>query len=126
MATKTWAILLVLGTTVLMSIAQIFYKFGANKIGEIPFYFNYFIVIGLIIYILSATLLLFSLKYGELSVIYPLVGASYIWVAIFSAYFFNETFNTLKIIGIIVIIIGVIFVGIGGKYKCKQPQCTPF
>lgn len=107
--TKAAAIILVLICTVLTSIAQIFYKLAGNKL-SFDFYSiltNYYIYIGLVIYAIAAVLLIYALKNGELSVIYPMISTSYIWVILLSYFIFSETINAFKWIGVFIIIIGV-------------------
>ena len=117
MATKLWAFGLVLFCTVLTSTAQIFYKLGANKLefNLISLIINYHLMIGMLIYGVGAVLLLTALKGGELSVLYPVIATSYVWVSLLSAHFFNDPLNFYKWAGIITIIIGISFIGLGSK-----------
>ena len=87
--TKTWAIFLIAFTTILTSIGQVFFKFGANKLefNFLAIIQNYTLFIGLIIYIIAAVLVVISLKYGELSILYPIISLSYIWVSLLSIFF---------------------------------------
>ena|SRR3989338_2014008 len=117
MATKLWAILLVLFCTAITTSAQIFYKLGANnlKFDLFSLVTNYNLIAGLGLYAVGATLLIIALKGGELSVLYPIIATSYIWVIFASVYFFNEQTNLLKWLGIICIIIGVSIIDYGSK-----------
>ena len=117
MATKTWAILLVIFCTVITSTAQVFYKFGANNLKYDIFSLitNYSLITGLGLYAIGAALLIIALKGGELSVLYPIIATSYIWVTIASSYFFNEPINSFKWIGIVFVIIGVSIISYGSK-----------
>ena len=56
-----------------------------------------------------------ALKHGELSLLYPIISLSYVWVAILSVLIFHETMNALKIAGICVIMIGVAVLGRGSR-----------
>jgi multidrug transporter EmrE-like cation transporter len=117
--TKPWAIALVIISTLLNATAQIFYKIGASNLTPnlSSIITNYPLLLGLLIYGISACLLIVSLKYGELSVLYPIVATGYIWVTLASAYFFNEQLNNFKIAAILTIIIGIFFIGLGSKEK---------
>ena len=104
-------------TTLLTSTAQVFYKFGTNNLslsfeGIIT---NYYLITGLLIYGIGAAMLLYALKHGVLSVLYPIISTSYIWVLFLSAYFFSEPINFWKVIGIFSIVCGVSFIGFGAK-----------
>lgn len=67
---------------------------------------------GIFYYGISTVLFLIALKFGELSIIYPLVSMSYVWVAILSMVKLNERLNKYKIAGISLIMLGVVFLGL--------------
>ena len=118
MKTRTSGILLILFTAILISIGQLLLKAGVHKL-ELNLFgllTNYILILGVIVYFTSATLLIFALKFGELSLLYPLFATSYIWVSLLSPRFFeSDSMNLLKWIGVFVIIIGVMFIGFRGK-----------
>jgi len=124
MPTKTSAIILMIFCTALTSFAQVFYKKGASllEFNIISIITNYFIIIGLILYILGAVIMVYAFKKGEVTVLYPIVALSYIWVSLLSVYFFSEIMNTYKWIGITAIIIGISFIGFGDKYSKPNPE----
>ena len=70
---------------------------------------------GLSLYGLFTLLLIFALRDGELSIIYPVIALNYVWVTILSLIFFNETMNPFKAIGILVIMVGVVILGRGSQ-----------
>ena len=120
MKTKWWAIGLVVLTTVLTSAGQVLYKFGTNKVAllEMPaildYILNTFIISGLLVYGIGAVMLILALKHGELSVLYPIIATSYIWVSLLSVYFFQEGMNPYKWLGVGAVVIGVSLIGYGG------------
>jgi drug/metabolite transporter (DMT)-like permease len=113
MATKLWAIALVLFCTLLTSSAQIFYKFAVDKLewNILSIITNYYLIIGLLLYVIGAILLIISFRGGEVSVLYPIIATSYIWVSILSIYFFHEMMNNIKWIGVFIIVAGVALLG---------------
>ena len=113
--TATWAMALVFFFTFLTSTAQLFYKLGADKLkfDLMALATNYPLLLGAGLYVISAILLMIALRGGELSVLYPLVSLSYVWVSLLSIFFLNEQMNPLKWMGVCVIIIGVSYIGIG-------------
>ncbi|MBD3164850.1 EamA family transporter [Candidatus Woesearchaeota archaeon] len=119
MKTKIWAIILMILVTFLTSSAQIFYKIGANKLEFrfISIITNYSLLIGIFLYMAGAILMITAFKGGELSVLYPIVATSYIWVGLLSYFIFNESLNVYRWIGIFSIFFGVVFVGMGSKDK---------
>ena len=68
---------------------------------------------GLALYGLGAALMVLALRHGELSVLYPLISLSYVWVAILSVVVFGEIMNVYKIAGICAIMAGVGVLGSG-------------
>jgi len=115
--TKRWAIGLVVVCTLFTSFAQIFYKFGADMLSFdlISIITNWPIIIGIILYGTAAILLIVALKAGEVSVLYPIIATSYIWVSLLSMFFFGEVINLYKWVGMIFIFFGVILVAKGGR-----------
>lgn len=113
--TALWAMALVFFFTFLTSTAQLFYKLGADKLKFDIFALitNYPLIIGAMLYVISAILLMVALRGGELSVLYPIVSLSYVWVSLLSIFFLHEQMNPWKWAGVCVIIIGVSYIGLG-------------
>lgn len=74
---------------------------------------NYYLIAGFLFYALGTILFIPALKGGELSILYPLVATTYIWVSLWSIKFLKERMNKQKWIGVLLVIIGVIFIGLG-------------
>ncbi len=117
MATKLWAALLVLFTTLLTSSAQILWKLGSKTLAFDPVSIltNYYFIGGILIYLVAGSLLIFSLRGGEVSVLYPIIATSYIWVSLLSSRFLNEQMNFFKWLGVLAIIAGIASIGFGSK-----------
>ncbi len=116
MATKMRAIGLVLFCALVTAIAQVLWKVGAkNFTFSWSLFLNYHIILGFVLYGIGALLLIIALKNGELSVLYPIIATSYIWVSLFSMYFLHEILDSTRWTGIAFVLVGVIFIGIGGK-----------
>lgn len=115
--TPTWTIIVVLVCTILTTSAQISWKFGAERLVMEPvaLLLNYPIWLGFFFYGIGALMLIYSLRYGELSVLYPIIATSYIWVALLSTFFFSEPLTSLKLGGILTIVLGVSFIGYGSR-----------
>ena len=52
-------------------------------------------------------MMIWALRQGELSVIYPIISLAYIWVTVCSYFIFHDTLNWLKLVGILSVILGV-------------------
>lgn len=117
MKTKSWAIGLVLLITALTSSAQLLYKFGADnlRLDVVAILTNWPIILGIAIYALGAVLLIIALKNGEVTVLYPVIATSYIWVTLFSWSLFGEVITFLKLMGIVCIVFGIMLISFGSK-----------
>jgi drug/metabolite transporter (DMT)-like permease len=109
------SILLVILFTALSAPAQYLIKIGANRIGPHPALMDLLtsstLLGGLAMYGVGAMLMVLALKHGELSVLYPMISLSYVWVAIIAALALHEEMNAAKMAGIIVIMMGVTVLG---------------
>ncbi len=74
---------------------------------------NYHLFGGVSLYALGTVLFIPALKGGDLSILYPFVALTYIWVSLLSVKFLGEKMNFMKWMGISLIIVGVSFIGIG-------------
>ncbi len=117
MATQLWAIGLVILATILGAFGPILLKkASAKKLSRLSsLATNYELFGGVALYGLGTILFIPALKGGELSVLYPFVALNYIWVSLLSVRFLGEKMNRLKWIGIALIIVGVVFIGIGSN-----------
>ena len=73
------------------------------------------LIAGLALYGIGTVLMIVALKHGELSLLYPIISLSYVWVAILSVLLFHEAMNPLKIAGICVIMAGFAVLGKGSR-----------
>ncbi len=116
METQLFAIVLVVIAGLIGGFGPIYLKKGSSSIKLKDFstiYKNKFLIIGVMIYGVGTVLFIPALKFGELSVLYPLVGLSYVWVCIYSIFLLKERMNLAKWIGILIIAMGVSLIGLG-------------
>jgi drug/metabolite transporter (DMT)-like permease len=113
------AIWLVVFCTFLGAGAQILMKMGADYTKTHPgiagMITNPVLIAGYALYAVVTILIVVAYKDGELSVLYPLISLSYVWVAVLSVFIFHDTLNAYKLIGVAVIICGVAVIGRGTK-----------
>ena len=117
METKSWAIFLVVICTLFTSVGSLFFKYSVMNfnftiIGIIT---NYYLILGLFFYFFGFLLLTWAFKHGEMSVLFPIVSLSFMWVAIASFVFLGEPVNTLRVVGVLFIIGGVVVLGSASK-----------
>lgn len=76
---------------------------------------------GLSFYGVSTVLLVLALKDAELSLLYPIIALTYVWVTLLSLFIFHDRVNPVKLIGIAIIVAGVAVLGGGsGKQVAKR------
>lgn len=111
--------MLVLLCTVIGAAAQILIKMGAGALGEHPGLVETAIGIlttpslfaGYALYGVNTVLLVLALRHGELSILYPVITLTYVWVTGLSVFMFHDSVNLVKSLGIAIIISGVAILG---------------
>lgn len=116
MEIKNKAIVLALFCTLIVSVAQILLKIGSENF-QLSFdqIYNYPFLIGVILYGLGSIVFIKAFRIGELSLVYPIMAFGYVIVTLLSIYFLAEVVSFPKIGGIILITLGVVTIGRGGK-----------
>ncbi len=100
--------------TILGAAAQILMKNGVNHMTHFSLLQairNVPLLAGYCLYGINTLLLMLALRDGELSMLYPIIALTYVWVTMLSTYFFNEQVTLPKIAGIMVIVGGVTVLG---------------
>ncbi len=118
---KRRSIILVFCCTLIGAAAQVLLKLGAAGIAPhstplltvlriltTPALFS-----GYALYGVSTVLLVLALRHGELSLLYPVIALTFVWVTILSVLVFHETMNPFKVAGILTIMSGVAVLGRG-------------
>jgi multidrug transporter EmrE-like cation transporter len=116
------ALILVALCTVSGAAAQLLMKIGASSMAapDLPSAIlqairNVPLLFGYILYGMNAALLALALREGELSLIYPVIALTYVWVTILSVMVFKEVLNPYKIVGLSIIVLGVAVLGRSGS-----------
>ncbi len=76
---------------------------------------NVALLAGLSFYGVSTVLLVLALKDGELSLLWPVIALTYVWVTLLSLVIFHDRVNPIKLAGIAIIVAGVAVMGRGQK-----------
>jgi drug/metabolite transporter (DMT)-like permease len=108
------SVLLVFSCTLIGAAAQVFFKFGALSIGKASpadVLLNPALLSGYCLYGISTVLLVLALRRGQLSLLYPVISLTYVWVTILSILIFRESLNAYKAIGLTVVVAGVAVLG---------------
>mgnify|MGYP001493858478 CR=1 FL=1 len=115
MNTPLSSILLILTSSLIGSFGAVFLKLGAEhmKRGFANFFKNYWLAIGVCLYLLSSVFFVMGVAQGELTILYPMVSLGYIWTIVWARLFFREPFTMSKIAGLVMIIFGVALINFG-------------
>ena len=112
---------LVFCCTLFGAAAQILIKKGANTLAPDPtvaemiarIFTHLPLFTGYALYGVSTVMLVLALRHGELSLLYPVIALTFVWVTILSIMIFHDSMNPLKLVGIAVIVGGVAILGRG-------------
>ena len=117
-AARRLAIGIVFVQTLFGAVAQILLKAGTQQQhGDgladivIAIFTNPQLFVGYTLYGVSALLMIAALKYGELSILYPVIAMTYVWVAILSVTIYGESVSLLRFSGLASIVLGVAVLG---------------
>ena len=116
-ASRRRSVLLVFCCTVLGAAAQLLMKVGMTHFDPQPLALitNLPLVAGYALYGVNTLMLVLALKDGELSMLYPIIALTYVWVTLLSYLLLAEKASLFKNIGIATIVIGVAVLGRGGR-----------
>lgn len=108
--------------TIFGAAAQVLIKMGANNLQHadlatalLAAIFNAPLMIGYSLYAISTVLLVLALREGELSILYPVIALTYVWVTALSVMVFHESMSFFKAIGVGLIVVGVAVLGRGSR-----------
>ncbi|MDR5695433.1 MAG: cation/cationic drug transporter [Armatimonadota bacterium] len=113
-----WLILL---AAFMGSLAQLLLKLGSSRLGPSTTSINLVILwkiatngpilLGLGLYALASVVWIVVLTRAELSFAYPMLALTYVLVTVGSWAFFREPVIGLRVIGMVLVVIGVILIG---------------
>ena len=116
------SLMLVFLCTIIGAAAQMFIKTGANNLSHPGFVgavlgmlTNPMLFTGYALYGFNTLLLAVALRESELSILYPVIALTYVWVSILSVALLHESMNLLKTAGVVMIVLGVAVLGRGAK-----------
>lgn len=101
-------IALMLLSAVLSCVGQLLWKLAARN--DLPI----LVVFGFGLYGFGAILMILALRYGELSMLHPMMSFGYIMSLILGVAVLGETVSVKKVIGVGVIVMGLVFLSSSG------------
>lgn len=108
------SVLLVFLCTLIGAAAQVFFKFAAaalvhptpeRVVTNVP------LLLGFVLYGVNTMLLVLALRKGQLSLLYPVISLTYVWVTVLSVLIFKENLNVFKTMGLTIVVAGVAVLG---------------
>ncbi len=119
------ALLLVFFCTLIGAVSQILIKTGATILAHqiahpglinaaVGMFTNPYLFAGYALYGVSAVLMVMALRDGQLSMLYPVIALTYVWVTVLSFFIFHESLGAYKLAGIALIVGGVALLGLKG------------
>ncbi|HIH50507.1 MAG: EamA family transporter [Candidatus Micrarchaeaceae archaeon] len=110
-------IFLTLVAALFTSFSQLLFKRGLQKrlnsvMDILKTLLNKNIILGLCGYAVSFTLYLIALQTSQLSVVFPIFASSFIFVTIISAIILKERIGAYRILGVILIFVGITIVAL--------------
>lgn len=108
------AMVLILSAALMSSLGQLAWKFGADATSNSIAYILY--IVGFIAAGLGMVILMVAFRFGEVSILQPMMSIGFAMSIFFGAFFLNEPITVAKVIGTFFIIAGSALLGFeGGK-----------
>jgi drug/metabolite transporter (DMT)-like permease len=99
-------ILLMIVSSFCACIGQLFWKLSVAQ-GVL------LLLIGFVFYAIGALIMLIAYKFGSLSVLQPILSLNYVLSIILAAIVLHESISVSRLIGVVIVMIGVILIGGG-------------
>lgn len=117
-------LIIILSCVLLSTSAQLVLKVGADKLAPkfdaitasqnslamLLGLFNWYLLIGLLMYFFSAAAWVWVLSKVDISIAYPFVSLGFVLTLVFGAMCFDEPLNVSKVAGVAFILLGCVFI----------------
>lgn len=100
-------IIIMIMSAVLTSVGQLFWKLAMSEI-------NLYLLMGFVCYGCGAIFMILAFSKGDISILHPLMSIGYIMSIGLAAIVLHETISIMKVVGIVMIIIGIYIIARGG------------
>ena len=107
--------LLVVVASIFGSFGMVFFKSGATNLtgGLRGLIFNWRVLLGVSLYLMSSVFFVLGVKRGEISILYPLVSLGTVWTLLWARIFFGEQLTRTKFMAVGLIMAGIVFLNLG-------------
>lgn len=69
----------------------------------------FLIFLGGILYVFGALVMILALRYGEFSVLHPMMSTGYVLSSVLGVTVLGENFSVIQMVGVAIIIVGLVF-----------------
>jgi drug/metabolite transporter (DMT)-like permease len=113
------AIMTIIIGVIFAAFGQVSWKLGMNQAGQLAalnfaslstVLLNPYVLLGFVMYGLSAFFWLIALSKKDLSFVYPFISLTYILVLVLSSLVLKESIGANKLVGTLIIIVGLIII----------------
>lgn len=95
-------------SSIFVCIGQLFWKLAST-------YGIWLLLMGFAFYGVGALIMIIAYRFGSLSVLQPILSLNYVFSILLAAFVLHEQVTVIKVIGVLVIIIGVILIAGGDE-----------
>ena len=130
-------ILLLLGCIILAPTGNLLLKWGVNEcdsiaetnLGVVQYYLHVLskpqVLVGAVVYVVSALLWLAVLGMMDITAAYPIfVSGAFLIVTVAAVVFFQEHVNWVRIVGILVVVLGIFIVSQSARWYEPRPAAA--
>ena len=108
-------IIMMIFSSICTCVGQLMWKLASIREEKILFY-----MLGFCLYGLGAMVMMIAFRFGELSVLHPMLSVGFVLSILLGAVFLEEQITAQKLIGIGIIVLGMVFLGQSAKGDVKQ------
>ena len=94
------------------SLGQLLWKLSSKSENTLLLF-----IAGYALYGIGAILMIIAFKFGDLSILHPMLSVGFILAIVWGRIILEEPITLQKLAGITTIIVGIIFLGLGSKKK---------
>lgn len=108
-------ILLMLLSSLLTCTGQLVWKLASGKQQDTPYFL--LLLLGFIMYGLGAILMIVAFRFGDVSILHPMLSFGFIVSLFYGAGILHEEIRLSNILGVMVIVVGIICLGKSHKME---------
>ena len=111
MQQQTLPILINLFAAFIGACGQYLYKSGSQSLGHVPIYFNWQILLGMILFTAVMVCFVWSFRLGgHLSITYPMYATTFIWGTLLGIMLDKEPWSAQLVVGVIIVFTGLFLI----------------